>query len=101
MLKIPKSITVQLDGEAPAGPLQPGETTMPLDKWHALGGIAAITDAIGEGRLRPVHKVHEFQEGDDHCIGCSVTRAQAEEERKARQPPKGKTLAEAAAEVKS
>lgn len=87
-LKIPKSITVHLDGEAPAGPLQPGETTLPLATWHGLGSNAAVTDALGDGRLRVVHKRHEFQDGDDHCIGCTVTRGEAEAERRAKQPRK-------------
>lgn len=87
-LKILKSVTVVVEGDAAIGPLAPGETTMPIDKWHALGAHAAVCDGIGRGLVTVTHKRHEFQDGDEHCIGCHFTRAQAEAERKASMPVK-------------
>ncbi len=96
-LVLPKSITVNWSGKEPlAIPgklLQPGDTTLPLDVWHSLGGDPVLNGHIAEGRLVPVHRRHQFAEGDMHCIGCSLTRAEAEAERKAGMPDKGKPAA--------
>jgi len=99
-LKVPKSVTVMNDTPEAIGALPPGESTLPLEKWHAMGDSPEVAAALAAETVRVVHKRHEFQDGDAHCIGCSLTREQAEAERKAAQPAKGKTLAEAAGAVR-
>ena len=92
-LKLPKQITVKWDGPEPLvlpnkRSLPPGESTLPIEVWHSLGGDPRIGDFIASGALSVVHRRHEFAEGDDHCIGCSLTREEAEAERVARAKPK-------------
>lgn len=99
-LVLPKSITVNWSGKEPLPivgkrVLPPGDTTLPLEVWHSLGGDPVLNGHIAEGRLSVVHRLHQFAQGDDHCIGCSLTREEAEAERVARAKPK------AQAEVKS
>jgi hypothetical protein len=93
MLKIRQQITLNWSGTEPLAlpsgrTLQPGDTTLPMELWHSIGGDPVINDHITHGWLKPVHRTHEFQDGDEHCIGCSMTRLQAEAERAARQPRK-------------
>lgn len=68
--------------------LQTGDTSMPLELWQSFGADPALVEAVAAGVISAVHRTHEFSDGDLHCVGCSVTREEAEEERKARMPKK-------------
>lgn len=86
LLTVKHNITLSWSGKDPlvlpdGGMLQPGETTLSMDVWHSLGGDPVLNDHIAHGRLRPVHRAHEFQPGDNTCIGCSLTRKQVDAER--------------------
>lgn len=91
-----KSLTINWSGSVPlpvpgGRPIQPGDTTMPSEQFHALGRHPEIVEHIAAGRLAVVHRKHEFADGegaDAHCIGCSMTRAEVEAERASQQPAK-------------
>lgn len=99
--KPPQQITVNWSGDAPlpipkddVGDKQQfihkGDNTIPLASWHRMGASVEACEHIAAGRLSVVHRRHEFQEGDAHCIGCSLTREGAEAERVKAQSVKAK-----------
>lgn len=70
--------------------LKPGNNTLPLSYFHALGLDPTISRLLGSGKLRAVCEEHVFEDGEgeknegkpdnaSHCRDCGHSRTSAGE----------------------